>query len=616
MKLYPLPWFSDVKGLFQHPLALLGGLLLCVGPVAAQGQSVTFTGAQSTIARELNALEGIATDSAGDLFLAEYDTGVVEFPRTATGYGPPALLPTSGLNYGANAVAVDSSGDVFVADYYYGFVAELPQAATGYGPQITLLTGGTNSFYEVAADGAGDVFVTDLGNPGFVAELPRTATGYGPQTTLFTGVVFGVAADNAGDVFFTASPNYVTELPRTPTGYGPPNYLQTSGLASTFGIAVDSAGDVFIADAGYDRVVELPKTETGSGPQTTLPISGLNQPYGAAVDNAGDLFIADSGNSRVVELQTHSVNFGGAYLCTSEQTVPLPCSQTLTLNYTVAAGGTLGVPKVLTGGAPNVDFTLASASTCTGAFSAGATCIVNVTFAPLAAGLRNGSVEIADGSGKVLTTTPICGTGVVSPVELSANPLEFGTIPFGSTSTLPLTITNIGQTSFTLAPSINGPSYTIQASTCGTGVAPNHSCTMQVEFDPVRVGLHDDTFTLMSNGSTNPAVKLTGSASGVGPTMESPLNFGNISSGTTETLPLAIYNFGVPGSPTVSFVVSDPVYQVLPGSPCVTTGVAAGQSCTLQVEFAPTSTGLHNHTIVITSSSGTVSKVELEGIAE
>ena len=79
---------------------------------------------------------------------------------------------------------------------------------------------------------------------------------------------------------------------------------------------------------------------------------------------------------------------------------------------------TLGTPKVLTGGAPNLDFTLASGSSCTGALSAGATCTVNVTFAPLAGGIRNGSVEITDGSGNVLTTTEIYGFGL-PPIDFS-----------------------------------------------------------------------------------------------------------------------------------------------------------------------------------------------------
>ena len=87
-----------------------------------------------------------------------------------------------------------------------------------------------------------------------------------------------------------------------------------------------------------------------------------------------------------MELQTRSVNFEGVNVCAPGQTTPAPCSETLTLNYTATASGTLGTPKVLTGGAPNLDFTLASGSTCTGDVAEGATCTVNVTFAPLATG--------------------------------------------------------------------------------------------------------------------------------------------------------------------------------------------------------------------------------------
>ena len=177
-------------------------------------------------------------------------------------------------------------------------------------------------------------------------------------------------------------------------------------------VAVDSAGDVFIADPANDRVVELPKTATGYGSQTTLPFSGLNSPDGIAVDSAGDVFITNYDNyGGAVELQTQSVNFEGVNVCMPGQTTPAPCSQTLTLNFNVNADVTLGTPKVLTGGAPDLDFALANGSTCTGTVTEGTTCTVNVTFAPLATGVRNGSVEITDGSGNVLTTTSLQGLG-------------------------------------------------------------------------------------------------------------------------------------------------------------------------------------------------------------
>ena len=106
---------------------------------------------------------------------------------------------------------------------------------------------------------------------------------------------------------------------------------------------------------------------TFTGTQTTLPLSGLSNPFGDAVDNYGDVFVADKTLNSVLELQTQSVNFGSVNICPAGQTTPAPCSETMTLTFTVTASGTLGTPKALTLGAPNLDFTLASGSTCTGA---------------------------------------------------------------------------------------------------------------------------------------------------------------------------------------------------------------------------------------------------------
>ncbi len=166
-------------------------------------------------------------------------------------------------------------------------------------------------------------------------------------------------------------------------------------------------------------MVELPKTATGYGPQTTLPISGLNQPNGVAVDTAGDLLIADDGNNRVVEFQTHSVDFGGANVCAPGATTPAPCSQTLTLNFNVNADMTLGTPKVLTGGMPRPRLHPGQWQHLHRGGHRGHTCVVNVTFGPLATGLRNGSVDITDGSGKVLTTTEIYGFGLPLPATIN-----------------------------------------------------------------------------------------------------------------------------------------------------------------------------------------------------
>jgi hypothetical protein len=131
----------------------------------------------------------------------------------------------------------------------------------------------------------------------------------------------------------------------------------------------------------------------------------------------GITLVACSAASPVASAQTvtyagsGAVNFGSANVCLSGKTTPAPCSQTMTLSYTVTASGTLGTPQALTLGAPNLDYKLASGSTCSGSVIQGNSCTVKVTFAPIAPGARNGAVEIVDGSGKVLATTYLYGSG-------------------------------------------------------------------------------------------------------------------------------------------------------------------------------------------------------------
>jgi hypothetical protein len=394
-------------------------------------------------------------------------------------------------------------------------------------------------------------------------------------------------------------------------------------------VALDSAGNVFIADFGNNRVVELPKTLTGYGSQVTLPFSGLSRPYGDVVDNAGDVFVSSEGNNRELELQRQSVNFGSAYLCSPGENVPAPCNQTLSLPFIVTASGALDTPVVLTGGAPDLDFTLAGGSTCTGEVTAGTSCTVNVTFTPTATGVRNGTVEIVDFSGTVIATLPISGIGVAVPpiAQLSTTLLQFGTIPFGTTETYQLTVTNIGAGTLTIDPSIAGQSFVIAGSTCAEGLMTDQSCSLTVEFSPVTAGAHNEALTVQTNGPTNPTVGLVGVASADVPPGTPPkpqvsttyLPFGTVSFGTTKTLPVTVTNIG---GGTLTVAPSIGSYGTPPRSPfsyAITSstcggGVTSGNSCVLQVEFSPMSIGTHTELLALQTNGAANPTVGLHGV--
>ena len=144
------------------------------------------------------------------------------------------------------------------------------------------------------------------------------------------GIVFGIAADRTGNVYFT-NIDYNCIFKLTPdgalirfAGNGRPGYSGDggpardaslhldygSGFLAPVGIAVADDGNVFVADLVNARVRRISadgKIETVAG-NGTLGSSGdggaatsaqLNVPVAVAVDRAGGLYISDRANYRV-----------------------------------------------------------------------------------------------------------------------------------------------------------------------------------------------------------------------------------------------------------------------------------------------------------------------------
>jgi hypothetical protein len=111
--------------------------------------------------------------------------------------------------------------------------------------------------------------------------------------------------------------------------------------------------------------------------------------------------------------------FGNTNVCPPGQSTPAPCSVTKPVTFTMTSNATIGSVQVVTQGATGLDFQLGSGSTCIGAISAGSSCTVNVTFAPIAPGLRLGAVELFDNSGNLLATRLIYGIGQGPAVAFS-----------------------------------------------------------------------------------------------------------------------------------------------------------------------------------------------------
>jgi hypothetical protein len=123
-----------------------------------------------------------------------------------------------------------------------------------------------------------------------------------------------------------------------------------------------------------------------------------------------------------------AVNFGSINVCPAGTTTPAPCSANQTVTFTIPAGTTISSIPILTTGIPDLDFkakaddpstTLCKAQT----YSSATTCTVDVTFAPIAPGARNGAVELLNGS-TVVAMTYVYGTGVGPQVVFNPPALQ------------------------------------------------------------------------------------------------------------------------------------------------------------------------------------------------
>ncbi len=413
MKLHHLPWFAITATFFNVPLLLLGGVLLAAFPIALPAQSVSFAGSLSILpgsfsgpegvddGRSFSEPQGVAVDGSGNVFVADTGNSAVKEILAAGGYTTVNTIG-SGFFY-PYGVAVDRSGNVFVADTFHNAVKEI--LAAGNYATVSTLGSGFSSPVSVAVDGSGNVFVADLSN-----DAVKEILAVGDYTTVKTlGSGFdgpeGVAVDGSGNVF-VADTLAVKEI----LAAGDYATVKTLGnFSAPFGVAVDESDNVFVAVYGEGAIKEI----LAAGGYTTVDTLGGNligSPIGVAVSEGGHVFVTFPSVDLVAELQLGSVNFGSANVCPSGLTIPAPCSSTQTLNYNVAANTTIGSIKVLTQGAPNLDFTLTPSSPCSGEVPVRLIC-VNVTFAPTAPGQRNGAVQILDGAGHVLATTYVYGTG-------------------------------------------------------------------------------------------------------------------------------------------------------------------------------------------------------------
>lgn len=291
---------------------------------------------------------GIAIDSSGTLYVADYENHMVRKVTSAgvvttLAGGPDVSGNTDGQGTAARfrslqGIAVDSAGNVYVTEGGNRDVRKI--SASGL---VTTLASGTDKFSEprgIAIDSNGVFYVGDYGanvvrrvsSTGVVSTYAGTAPLAGSNDGTISTVLFngpsGIAIDTAGNLYVADTLNN-TVRKITPAGTvttlagmaGRTSSVDGSATSARFedpyAVAVDGSGNLYVADSTDHSIRKV----TNSGTVTTLAGKGgsfgsldgtgttarFKAPLGIAADSAGNVYVADTGNSTVRKITATGV---------------------------------------------------------------------------------------------------------------------------------------------------------------------------------------------------------------------------------------------------------------------------------------------------------------------
>ncbi len=258
-----------------------------ITPIIVKAQTVS-----SFISSGLNKPAGVATDAAGNIYVAdENGNRVVKY--TPTGVQTVLASPVGGYML-PNGVAVDASNNVYVSTNHFNQHTVFKVTPTNVVSE--LVPGTMDGPVGVAVDGNYNLYVADLN-----ANTVRKITQAGVSSVFTTQVDFpvAVAVDGNGNVYvLSGQDSKVYKFTSAGT-------ISTSfdGLSYPSGIAVDANNNVFVADTYGHRIVKITSAgilshyagSEGIAGNTngTLEDALFTEPFGIAVDANNQIYISE-----------------------------------------------------------------------------------------------------------------------------------------------------------------------------------------------------------------------------------------------------------------------------------------------------------------------------------
>ena len=296
-----------------------------------------------------------------------------------------------------------------------------------------------------------------------------------------------------------------------------------------------------------------------------------------------------------------------------------------------AAASPLRLSALRIGGPEAADFAIADGSAC----RAGSTlpphthCALDVVFTPGATGARLARLRIETDSGSS-AEVELAGTGAAVPtpeVWLDTATLDFGAVAPGAALSRRVTVRNRGAAD--LRWSQVGLAGSAAASfalggdcTAGAALAAGGACSIDVRYAPGGVAEHVASLVLWHEAATAAAVV---SVSGRGTAAATAslaadrlaIDFGRWPLQSPAAVQrLHLRNIGTANVPALEFTIGGAAFTLLRVEPACTAGLAAGESCALEVGFKAASAGSHQGVLRVAGAGLPALTIALGGSAE